>query len=197
MPKLQNKIICVFGKRGSGKSYLTQNVILPNLGGRIIIFDTLHEYEGGEIVNDFPSLFDYLEFEKRLIIFRTDRDDYFEHLCRVIYESQQNTWLVVDELDMYTSATIGDMPEYFRKIIRYGRHKGIGVVGISRRPAALPREVTSQSTYIISFQQHEPRDIKYLTEFVPVEPEKFSNLPRFEYLSYNTDTGKISGTFPE
>jgi len=187
--KLRNKIICVFGRRGSGKSFLVRNVVLERLHGRRIVYDPMKEYSGkGAIATSLPDFFDLLEAQERHIVFQSDKDSNFDEVCRVIYESQSNIWLVCDEIDMFCKAT--ETPEWLLKITRYGRHKGIGLVVIARRPAAIPREITSQATYIVSFRQHEPRDIKYLSEFMPAE--KLPEIGQYQYLMYCSDTGEIT-----
>lgn len=46
--------------------------------------------------------------------------------------------------------------------LQYGRHHSISNVLVARRPSELDRMATAQADVIISFRQHEPRDLEYI-----------------------------------
>jgi len=184
----QNQIIIILGKRGSGKSTLAKRLI-DKISGRVLIYDTLNEYYQGVFINDFPTFFNYLECFETPMRFVSDNDNDFDRVCRVLYETQENIYLAVDETDNFCNAY--NTPEYFKRLIRYGRHSNLGVIAIARRPASLSRDLTSQANKIISFKQFEPMDISYLKEFMP-DVDVVLNLGEYEYLCYDTDTGKTS-----
>jgi|SRR3972149_3345479 len=180
-----SKILLVMGKRGSGKTTLAKKLIalLPR-NKNIFIYDTLGEYSGiGTLAENIETVFDYLETEERIIRFTSDDDDDFDRICRVIY-SLKDYYLLVDEIDMFISAVY--LPEFFKKIIRYGRHSGLGIIAVTRRPADISRLLSSQANFIISFKQHEPKDCQYFSSFMP-DTEKLLELNEYEYLCYNSD----------
>ena len=49
----EKKIILIFGKRGSGKSYLAQKLVERE--ERLVIFDTLSEYQNGVVFESYEG----------------------------------------------------------------------------------------------------------------------------------------------
>ena len=85
---------------------------------------------------------------------------------------------MIEELDFYCSAT--RQQTYIERILRYGRHQYLNIIGISRRAAEVPRTITSQADAVVSFRQQEPRDIQYLSSLTsPEYAESLRELPEF------------------
>lgn len=184
MVKRENEIITILGKKGGGKTSLAAN--LTNESNRLIIFDYNREYERGLIVTNPPQLSRELQkyYETAFrIIYRPDDslliDEHFSGFSKIAY-AMSNYTLVIEEIDLVASA--GFMPDGLQKIINYGRHKGISLIGLSRRAFKVPRDLTSNSDkVIIAGPLNEPRDIKYLSDFMDsVDAEKVRNLKREE-----------------
>lgn len=182
--KRENEIITILGKKGGGKTSLAAN--LTNESNRLIIFDYNREYERGLIVTNPPKLAQELQkyYQSSFrIIYRPDEslllDEQFEGFS-LIAHAMTNYTLVIEEIDLVASA--GFMPQGLQKIINYGRHKGINLIGLSRRAFKVPRDLTSNSDkVIIAGPLNEPRDIKYLADFMDSsDAEKVRNLKRDE-----------------
>jgi hypothetical protein len=188
MPQGKNqacKILVILGRRGSGKSFLIKD-FLRSAALRFAIYDPLGEYGGFAKAENSHDILDFVEAEENFI-YTSDKDEDFETFCRIMYEAN-NYYILVDEIDLFTQA--GNMPPSLRKIVRYGRHKNIGLIVISRRPAAMPREITSQADFILSFTQHEPNDLKYLGEFMTsANAESLKTLPKYGYKIYDASSG--------
>jgi hypothetical protein len=179
------------GRRGTGKTTLTKQIIQQDLKeSKLLIYDTLGEYELGFPEADNPlTLIDLLECEEKKIRFNSDNALHFDAVCYALYFTGNITF-IVDEIDFYCSPV--NIPDNLMKLIRYGRHNGISIIVVSRRPADIPRLLTSQANIIISFKHHEPRDIAYLSEFIPKEYiDKLPSLQDGEFIGYDSDRGSI------
>lgn len=182
--KRENEIITILGKKGGGKTSLAAN--LTNEANRLIIFDYNREYERGLIVTTPTKLAQELQkyYQSAFrIIYRPDDsiliDEHFEAFSRIAY-AMNNYTLLIEEIDLVSSSNF--MTEGLQKIINYGRHKGISLIGLSRRAFKVPRDLTSNSDKVmIAGPLNEPRDLKYLAEFMDSDDaEKVRNLKREE-----------------
>lgn len=112
----------------------------------------------------------------------SDELEGFDWACRTAYAAG-DLMFVVDEVDFYIKA--GFAPKPFSKLVRYGRHKGVAMMCISRRPPDLWRNLTANTDNIYSFFMHEPRDLKYLADFMGDEnAQKLKTLGKLEYMHY-------------
>ena len=198
--KRENEIITILGKKGGGKTSLAAS--FTNSLTRLIIFDYNREYEKGLIVTNPVTLSKELQkyYESAFrIIYRPDDtlliDEHFDGFARIAY-AMSNYTLVIEEIDLVTTA--GFMPDGLHKIINYGRHKGIDLIGLSRRAFKVPRDLTSNSDKVmIAGPLNEPRDIKYLADFMDsADAEKVKTLKRedgkgAEFLEWSTDGVRI------
>lgn len=188
---MQNKIILVIGRKGTGKSYLVKNELIPRLDN-VIILDALNEYNPSE----YKSLRNYKVFydlETFLIaihegnvskaILKLDNDDDIETFFLMAFHFSSH-YLIVEEINKYCSSAY--ISKGLTKIIRYGRHKEINVIGITQRSFDLPKIITSQCDIYILFQQHEPRDIEYLEKSTGQDLSKLKNLNQHNHIIIET-----------
>jgi AAA+ ATPase superfamily predicted ATPase len=180
-------ITTVLGRRGCGKTTIIKEKI-ENIS-RLVILDTLAEFDNGDIISD-P-----IEFINELSRLK---DGYFQIVFRP-FEIEplkafdivaKSSWIVgdmlsvIDEIDLIASPI--SIPFELSRNLRYGRHRGLSMIAASRRAAEIPRLLTSQSDEIISFNQSEPRDIQYLASCCGNQfAEMTSNLQRFQYLQFD------------
>jgi len=143
-------IIVVFGRRGFGKTFWIKRYLFDNPNQRYLIMDHFHEYEEGDntlVITSIEEL-EYIEFSPfdkvNQIIFRGELefDTLFGAAC-----SMGNVVVVFDEIDMVCSPT--NIEFHLNRIIQYGRHLNVGLIGASRRPANVHRNLTSQAMEII------------------------------------------------
>ena len=178
-------ITTVLGMRGHGKStWINQHIFsFP----RLIIYDTLAEYNLCDNFHSLPSLFQYLKlystrfFHINYIPFDPERE--FEQFCEFCYELY-NVVIIIEEIDMFSHA--GWSTKFLNYIIRYGRHKNIDLISTSRRPADIPRMITSQTEKFIIFRIIEPRDIVFLSMITGYDLD-FKGLKKFEYFEIQQD----------
>ncbi len=180
----EKKIILIFGKRGSGKSYLAQKLI--DNESRLVIFDTLSEYTDGVVFEDYEKFAIFwrriYQHPYRLIYRPLEPDQEIENIAELVY-TIGNCCFVVEEIDCYCTAY--QISESFAHVVQRGRHKNITLIGITQRPYGINRLLTSQAKEIYVFNTNEPRDREYLRTLLGQEIEaKLDQLDQFEYVKW-------------
>ena len=179
----EKKVILIFGKRGSGKSYLAHSILKSHK--RYLVYDVLGEYEDGVCFESKADLADFwernLDREFRLIYRPLKPRDEFEDICKLVLACGDMTFLV-EELDTFCSPQeIGDS---FASIIQRGRHFNITFIGVSQRPFGINRVISSQAKEIYTFQHDEPRDLDYLSLYIGKEVEQIKALKEYHFLKW-------------
>lgn len=184
--ELEKKIILIFGKRGSGKSYLAKKLIENE--PRLLMFDVMSEYKEG-VAFDVENYELFLEFFRKVyrgrfrIIYRPIKPtEEIEQIGELIYVLG-NCCFLIEEIDCYSSPY--QISDNFAAIIQRGRHKNIKLIGITQRPFGIHRLLTSQAKEIYIFNTNEPRDREYLRTLLGQEIEpKLDALQQFEYVHW-------------
>lgn len=162
MKEIQNKIITILGKKGTGKTTLAKELILKS-DKPVLIWDFLGEYTGTLIATDLFQLKKAVEQviikkKKETILVRMSTAS-FPVVASIVYEIG-NFLFVIEEASAICNPQY--IPEELSFNYRYGRHKGIDLLATSQRPAEINRLLTSQSDLIYVFKFVEPLDIKYI-----------------------------------
>jgi len=163
-------------KKGCGKSTRANGMILERASKkRVLVYDTLNEYDYKPLDTE-----QFLKAKKGVWkvspINVTDEHEYFSTICKFVYEVG-DVVLVVDEIDMYCSAST--QVEYMTKICRYGRHKGVDLIAITRRPHDLPRSITAMTDEFHISKIQEPRDVIYLKKLDAGIEKKLANIKTY------------------
>lgn len=172
----RRKIILIFGRTGSGKTYLAKRFI--HKLDRVIIIDKMFEYNEGQIFYSFPELAEFIlknKPENFKFVCRFENDDDIENLFKLCWYLK-NLTLVVEESEMYISPYTKQSE--FLKLIRYGRHKAISIIAIARRVVELSNDVKANADTIISYKQILSKDIQYLKQ---LGFTKVDNLKQYEF----------------
>ena len=163
----KTEIITVLGQRGSGKSSWIQKA-LPDIP-RFILWDTLGEYGQYKLYTEAQTkqeLFDYVWDHNEgvlQVIYNSIEDEDFGFVCGLC-ENLGDLTFIIEEVDNY--ATPNFMPIELKRLLKYGRHFGISMIFVSRRPAEINRLITAQSQRFICFTIIEPLDVRYLTSIL-------------------------------
>lgn len=186
----QRQVIIIFGKTGTGKSFLAKRIIAEK-SKRNIIFDSRFEYDDGYIVYTYP------EFSE--IIKQVKNDSEFHIICRMKSEKDtlyalklltmlNNYTFVVEEAELYIDAR--SQSDEFNHLINFGRHQNISLIGITQRAPQINIKFRSQYSSMFSFRQSEPNDLKKLAEY-GFNPDEIKNLPDHEYKVIDNDFDAI------
>jgi len=175
-----NYVISIFGHKGSGKSTLVKELVKEHK--RVIVFDTMGEYDNAiENYNDAVRTLGRLQNERRFTVaIRLPEDEDALSAMEVAYDVPR-TLVVFEETSFYCSPS--SMPTILKKFVRYGRHREISQIYVSRRPAEINRDLTAQSDLIVSFHQHEPNDIDYLRKLMGPEADRLPGLPKYHIIA--------------
>jgi hypothetical protein len=66
-----------------------------------------------------------------------------------------------------------------------GRHKNIGIAGLTQRPASVHNMFKSQVTKGFIFRLNLPPDVKYIKDWMGEEMEVLRTLPHFHYIIWD------------
>ena len=189
----QEKIIeLIFGKRGSGKSYLAKQLMLHQW--RSLIYDTLGEYTDGIVIESYSALCKFWKNvyrnKFRIIYQPLDPEGEFEKVCELIWECGNITFLV-EEIDAFCSPQSLCLP--FKAIIQRGRHKDITLIGVTQRPANIARLITAQAKKMYIFNTTEPRDIDYFRQVLGENViQKFTQLKEYEFVLWQDGQDQLT-----
>lgn len=174
MSEVQNKIVGVIGRKGSGKS--TRAKTMVRYCPRFFVWDPMREYL--RTVRDYVEGPDSYEGENSDVdryfieagrgknfalayIPEGDLEEEFEEICQIVYH-YGHMLFVVEEAPLVMKA--GYMPPAFGKIVRTGRHFGIDLLWTAQRAAEVARTLTSMTDIFIFYSQTEPRDLDAIAD---------------------------------
>lgn len=209
----QGEHVSVFGRTGSGKTFLTTD-LLNIRSGYIIGFgvkpqdeslDYLIRVEGYQRITSWPPKPER-EGQKKFLLWPhmqqiEDIDacaPLFERAIKEIY-AQQGWTIFCDEVRYMSERLKLDKP--LKDIWILGRSSYLTLVGCSQRPAWVPLEMLTQATHIFLFGVNGEDDLKRLKAIdsrnkdliIPI----VSQLPKFHCLYVNTVTGELLVTRAE
>lgn len=181
-----NYIASIFGRKGSGKSFLAKEIAKEE--PRIIAIDSLGEYDELNIINGYKECIQAIVAVEHLNEFalslRTTSTDEDLELIDLAYHLSRFT-LLVEETSRYVAPT--SLPQPMEQLVRFGRHRAINQIYLARRPSEIHRDLTAQSDIIVSFVEHERRDVEYLRSFMGEKALGVQTLPQYKFLVYGED----------
>lgn len=176
---MHNTVISILGHKGSGKTTLARELMRGR--SRVLVFDTLGEYDTQRIFYSFDEALRAMERSIPKARFQwgvrlADMADYVD-LFELAFELP-GTLLVFEETSLFCSPSY--LPPSLSKLVRYARHREIDLVFVSRRASEVNRDLTAQSDFIVTFRQHEPRDLQYLSSVSGRDVSAVRTLPAFK-----------------
>lgn len=127
---------------------------------RVIVFDPMGEYRGRSVSETPVELIRSIKGRETFFAVYRPRDARaeFPWVARIAY-TVGRLCLVAEEISWAISPA--KMDTAIEILIRYGRHRDVELIGISRRPAEVNRDLTANASDVYIFRTHEPRDIAY------------------------------------
>nr|BFD59659.1 hypothetical protein CKG001_17660 [Bdellovibrio sp. CKG001] len=191
----KNVHFTIVGKTGSGKSYLARQLLKKDFK-RQVIFDPVMDWHDGIIVESWAAFAEKIMLFAKLkefkLIFRFSPDDphkpeTLNEALRVIYHIG-NIQVVIDEIQLF--CTPHYMPPYMENLYFIGRHKNIGVMGITQRPSKLNKSALAQSTHVFVGQLHERNDIRVVADFLDENTQRIVGIKPREFIYFSPTFGK-------
>jgi len=177
----------ILGKRGSGKSTLSKELLLRT-GGRVIYLSPVEKLRADYTVwktSEIQGIMKNLKKGEIALIRRADllTAEYLAASAIAYNEPEKGKFtLVIDEMERYAKS------QHLLDIIHYGRHFHIELIANSRRYTDLPRLLTSQADYLYIFRTVEPRDLQYVAEYAGTKARDIvQKLEKFEYYVHPTE----------
>lgn len=164
---------------------------------RLIVFDTAHEYEKDpdDLVATTPAelgqiaklILQFKPKEYRVLYqWQVDREGELEedlNTCLRILYHLGNCHVVIEELPQYSNSR--DMPEWLRKMVLVGRHRGIGITATTQRPAEIPKTFISNCRHVFFSRFDEANDLKYFSETLgKTAINSMRSLKQFYFIHY-------------
>ena len=187
---------CIFGKRKSGKSYLARkiNAAYP----RQVIIDPVEDWTDGEIIYSFNSFCEKIKNIKKnnireyKLIFRFGIDEkntpeIFNEILRIcLYLGDLQ--IIIDEVQMFCNPNW--MPPHLKNVVFIGRHKKVGYMAITQRPAQINKGLLSQAEHIFCGQLHDKNDLRAVADFIGDDINDLINLPARNFIYFSPTFGK-------
>ena len=199
--------ICILGSKGSGKSYLA-NQLLKGLNGiHVWVYDFNQQFHSSRAIvfNDLTKMLEVSDSAKRghyILQPHDNSENTFRRFCEEGFK-RGNLVLMMDEAHSFL--TKQKQLKEFNNIILSGRPRGISCITISSRTASLPNNVLTNAKHVFSFKLNLESDVKFLEGFLgsdvwvllpPDKRHKLKDEPQlpehtFFYRDMDTDNGMI------
>ena len=163
-----NEDVVIVGMKGSGKSFLANELMRGLRGINCIAFDFNHQFHDAHAVisHDVTELF--MMYRKlnggHYILQPYDKsENTFNRFCTEIF-SLNNCVALIDECHQYVSKMRILKP--YNDLVLSGRPRGISVISISSRPQNLPNNTLTNARHIFAFKLNLESDVKFLESWL-------------------------------
>jgi hypothetical protein len=184
----ENETTLVLGHRGSGKTrWLSKNIESYK---PFVLVDPLYDpsYKALKLhtIKSMDEAFKLFRDGKPERIYVSPDLVHFDYICGIVLATGDMT-LIVDEVDQYQTSHY--IPPNFKKILKIGRHHGINIIMIARRPKEINPLLRSQASRFIIFPLG-GEDTRELSEHIGKHAYLINDLKTnpgvdSDYLDYN------------
>lgn len=164
MIDLSNKGWTLFGPRGSGKSWLVDHILDSTPDH--LIYDPLGEHKGYRryVPDDRESIEELSDLVKSVVIPTTP------------------ALFVVDEANKYIRPRV-NLPEGINDLMDFGRHWGMSVGFVARRPVQFNTDIVELSDVIFFYSLTGKNDYQYMESLHVGLGDAVRNLGEFQFMS--------------
>jgi hypothetical protein len=196
----QNRIIGISGRKGSGKSFLVRESILPHIN-RLFVYDAMGEHrwipdtfeEQDKAVIYLMESYQYESFMARYVPESDDEEKDFAEIANIVYE-QGNMMFAIEEVVMLNCSP-NYAPPKLRRMTRLGRHRNLDLLYTTQRLEECPRSLTSATDVFILFAHSEPRSLDRIAERCgPEVARKVAAFQGHQFLIYDVNEKKEVST---
>lgn len=185
-------ISVLVGRGRQGKSTLARSWLTG--ARRVIVLDVKEEPDharGRHIANTCGELVELTQSRTFNVAFRgfryvADRTPVFEFVNELALHAKDCV-LLWEECDQLMPR--GKLPPIAYQLVNSGRHEGVKIIACARRVIRVPRDLTASATRITCFQTAEPRDVRYLEEFIGEGARQVRELPEYHALDWQEREG--------
>ena len=160
--------ITILGSKGSGKSYLANQIMKSLNGISVWVYDFNFQFHSSRamVFHDMNELLKVYDSAKRGHYILQPHNNSVETFSRFCEEGfkRGNLVLIMDEAHSFL--TKQKQLKEFNNIILSGRPRGISCVTLSSRPASLPNNVLTGSKHVFAFKLNLESDIKFLEGYL-------------------------------
>ena len=162
---MQNRIIGIVGRKGSGKSTVLREIV--SCQPRVVIFDTMAEHQSPNLFSSLDKCFAYLDRVERESFFHCafrpteDEEETLNELAEAAFDVGRLCF-ALEEVPWFSTAA--SQPEGLDLLSRMGRHRRVDLVWTAQRMAEVSRRLTSATDVFVLFSITEPRDLNTLAE---------------------------------
>jgi hypothetical protein len=163
---MQNRIVSVCGRKGSGKSTALREIV--SCRSRVAVFDMLAEHRFGDVFWDAEEAAVRIRssriapsFAVTLRPLEGQEEESLDILADACWDTG-NLCLAVEEVPWLSTAV--SQPRGLDLVARMGRHRRIDLVWTAQRLAEVSRRLTSATDVFVLFRTNEPRDLAALGE---------------------------------
>lgn len=184
---MSENIICgIGGQKGYGKSTFLRELVKDE--SSLVVVDTLGEHSDWCPECPAESLQEQVAllaeppdaFQWSFMLKPGDAENHLDYLCKAAYRAGDMTF-VLEEADYFSSANHDC--DGMELLIRYGRHRAINLIWVTRNLSEISRRMTSQTDMFVLFRMSEPLYIDALAKRISPEVAlRVEQLPKYEYL---------------
>jgi len=180
----------VTGQRDTGKTTFVKH-LLAQLA-TWLLFDVHDEYgPQGTAIPTIAAIPEYWKRNYRKLRYVGPTEiSHFKLFAEAAWKLQ-NTTIVVEEAELYFASKGPGLKGFENYLVHRGRHRGLGLIAVTRRVADLHKDVLSQAKTIVSFTQFLPNDIMYLRTFMGDVAKELITLPRWHFLVWREGKSQI------
>ncbi len=191
---MQNEIIAIVGRKGSGKSTALRRIMEPL--PCIVLWDPLGEHcwcpnpiQTAERLREF---FRWARGQERFgarFIAHSNLPMAFDGFADLVYR-RGNLVVGVEEVPMISEPNW--LPDGFDRLVRLGRHRGIDLVWTAQRMSEVARRLTSATDRFLLFRHTEPRDIDAIQARCGIDvADRVARLGQHEMLEWDVLSQQI------